>query len=172
MTGEFVFDADVLARCERHRMPGPKAPYADLPPDERDRRWTADRLHRACLRDQELRALHEAFAASHGWRLTELPYALGALAFRSKHRAEWGELLPPLPALEESALAVVWMRPPGPGGGVPAAALLHTLLPQRVVIEARTRLAALGAATEVLPFSFLNPRMATALLIRAMVSVL
>lgn len=160
----FDFDANLLEAAERHRQPLRRRAAPDATPEEIDRQTKFDRAHRTMLREEFLLDADVRFADSRGWMVAKKPSSIKAMFFGTTKDADHGVLPPPLARLEEATVRLSSFRS-GPGAGIPEAILVHAALPLAELQAAANVLKTYGLRPERLPFSFVNPRGAFALLI-------
>ena len=162
---QFPFDPALLERCERYRLPTPDRPVPGETEAERDRRRKMDLAHRQTQRENLLQDLHAEYAESIGMMIAKRPAPIAALIFGKKNPYDHGEVPEAVAKLEATAVSVIHLRT-GPGAGVNDAALYHSPLPRAEVEKAVLVLNLHGARASILPFSFVNIRALTAVLVQ------
>lgn len=161
---KFVFDAALLERAERMRMPVRRRHPPGATAEEIDRATRFDLEHSRGARDEFLADFDVRFADSRGWSVAKKAATVAAMYFGTMKEADHGTLPPALARLDAAIVRATSFRN-GQGSGIPEAIVVHATLPLLDVQAAAGLLKTAGLRPERLPFSVVNPRGAHALLV-------
>jgi hypothetical protein len=157
------FDAKLLERIERIRRPGVIQSIPGETVEDRDRRVALARLHRATIRDNLLADLHAEWADANGFIISPTPAPIATLYFNTSRVEDLAALPKCVQLLEDRSLCTVAFRN-GLGRTRPHM-LYHVVAHPQEIAAAIEALHRVGCRPQKLPFSFVNPRGAIAVLV-------